>query len=85
MNLPSQIAEEMTELAEQIDQEVLWTRLVEMGWVPVSISRLQDNRHAVDITYWLEKHCCGAYEREGRNFLFEDSQDATLFTLRWMS
>jgi hypothetical protein len=37
MNLPSQIAEEMTELAEQIDQEVLWTRLVEMGWVPVSI------------------------------------------------
>jgi hypothetical protein len=85
MNLPSQIAEEMAELAEQMDQEVLWSRLVEMGWVLVSISRLQDNRHAVDITYWLEKHCRGAYEREGRNFLFEDSRDATMFTLKWMS
>jgi len=84
MNLPNQIAAEMTELAEQMKQEVLWRSLIEMGWSQVTLSRLQDNRHAVDITYWLEEHCQGAYEREGRDFLFEDSQDAVLFSLRWV-
>jgi hypothetical protein len=85
MNLPYQIAAEMAELAEQMDQEALWKKLTKVGWTQVMLSRLQDNRHAIDITYWLEEHCQGAYEREGRNFLFEDSQDATMFALRWMA
>jgi hypothetical protein len=84
MNLPYQIAAEMAELVEQMDQEALWKKLTEMGWTRVMLSRLQDNRHAVDITYWLEEHCQGAYEREGRDFMFKDSQDAVLFSLRWV-
>jgi hypothetical protein len=86
MNLPNQqIAEQGKKFAEQMDREVLWGMLTEIGWTRVMLSRLQDNRHAVDITYWLEENCQGAYEREGRDFLFEDSRDATMFTLRWMA
>jgi hypothetical protein len=70
---------------KEIDREVLWGMLTGMGWSRVMLSRLQDNRHAVDITYWLEENCQGAYERNGRDFLFENSQDATMFTLKWMA
>jgi hypothetical protein len=86
MNIQGVIMEEKSkELAREIDREVLWGMLTGMGWTRVMLSRLQDNRHAVDITYWLEEYCQGAYEREGRDFLFEDSRDATMFTLKWMA
>jgi hypothetical protein len=83
--LDQQVADQGKKIADQMDREVLWGMLTEIGWTRVMLSRLQDNRHAVDITYWLEEHCQGAYEREGRDFLFEDSRDATFFTLKWMA
>jgi hypothetical protein len=48
------------------------------------LDRLQDNNHAVDITYWLEENIKNPFERNGRDFLFEDSKDATMFILRWV-
>lgn len=69
------------ELKESIDWAVLCNLL---SWTPVELDRLQDNRHAVDITWWLEEYCSGAYHRSGRKFLFESEKDAVLFQLRWM-
>ena len=74
-----------TEIAREIDQEVLWGMLKEIGWTRVMIDRLQDNNHAIDITYWLTEHCQGAYERNGRDFIFEDKKDAVNFILRWVT
>ena len=86
MNIQGVIMEEKSkELAREIDREVLWGMLTGMGWTRVMLSRLQDNKHAIDITYWLEENCQGAYEREGRDFLFENTKDATMFTLKWMA
>ena len=86
MNIQGVIMEEKSkELAREIDREVLWGMLTGMGWTRVMLSRLQDNKHAINITYWLEEHCQGAYERNGRDFLFEHSKDATMFTLKWMA
>jgi hypothetical protein len=61
----------------------IWDRLQDLGWISVTIDRLQDNSYAVDITYWLKENCQGCYERHGRNFLFENNKDAVLFILRW--
>ena len=72
------------EMAREIDREILWGMLVGIGWHRVMLSRLQDNNHAVDITVWLKEHCLGAYERRGRDFIFEDSKDATMFIMKWM-
>jgi hypothetical protein len=72
------------ELAREIDREVLWGMLVGIGWHRVMIDRLQDNNHAIDITIWLTEYCTGAYERNGRDFLFEDSKDATMFIMKWL-
>ena len=59
--------------------------LEEQGWTSISISRLQDNRHAIDITYWLEENIKNNYRRNGRHFIFENSREAVLFMLRWGS
>ena len=68
----------------EIDKEVLWGMLKNLGWTRVLLDRLQDNKHAIDITYWLEENCRGAYERDGRDFLFENPKDASMFILKWV-
>ena len=66
------------------DREMLWSMLSTLGWTRVLLTRFQDNKHAVDISYWLEEYCKGKYERNGRDFLFEKSKDATMFILKWV-
>jgi hypothetical protein len=84
MNIEQDIINSMAkQMATDIDREVLWGMLQGIGWHRVMIPRFVDNNHVVDITYWLEATCNKAYERNGRDFLFEDSKDANWFALRW--
>jgi len=71
------------QISREIDREVLWGMLKEIGWTRVMIDRFQDNRHAVDITYWLEERCKGSVERNGADFIFELESDAVNFILTW--
>jgi len=71
------------DMAREIDREVLWGIFEGIGWTRFKISRLTDNNHAVDISYWLDENCKGKFERNGAEFLFEDSKDAVLFMMRW--
>lgn len=71
-------------MAEEIDREILWGMLQGMGWTRVMLPQLNDNMHAIDISYWLEGNCQGNYERHGRDFLFENPKDASHFILRWV-
>jgi hypothetical protein len=80
-NMIEQMAKRM---ANEIDREVLWGMLKEIGWTRVMIPRLIDNDHAIDITYWLEENCKKAFERNGRDFIFEDKKDAVNFILAWV-
>ena len=71
------------EMQQEIDREVLWGMLQGIGWTRVMLPRLIDNNHAIDIRYWLKENCKNAYERSGRDFIFEDAKDANWFILRW--
>ena len=71
------------EMAREIDREVLWGMLKDLGWRRVMLDRFTDNMHAVDITHWLSLHCKHAFERSGADFIFESEVDAVNFTLRW--
>jgi hypothetical protein len=71
------------DMAREIDREVLWGLFEGLGWTRFKISRLTDNNHAIDITNWLSDNCKGTFERNGAEFLFEDSKDAVLFMMRW--
>ena len=70
-------------MAREIDREVLWGMLQGIGWTRVMIPTMGDAYMAVDIITWLEDNCKHAYERNGRDFIFEDQKDATWFILRW--
>jgi hypothetical protein len=84
MTLEEEIANKAaSEMAREIDREVLWGLFEGIGWTRFKISRLTDNNHAIDITNWLSDNCKGQFERNGAEFLFEDSKDAVLFMLRW--
>jgi len=71
------------EMQQEIDKEILWGMLKELGWHRVMIDPFRNNQHAVDIVIWLEDHCQGSYERHGRDFIFENDQDAVNFILKW--
>lgn len=83
-NIEQEIADKLgDEMAREIDREVLWGMLKGIGWTRVMLDRFQDNNHAVDITLWLEENIKNPFERNGRDFIFENDKDAVLFILRW--
>lgn len=71
------------QMAQDIDREVLWGMLQGIGWCRVMLPTLGNGEQAVDIIVWLENNCKNAYERNGRDFIFENQKDATWFILRW--
>jgi hypothetical protein len=84
MNIQEEILNQAgKEMAREIDREVLWGMLKDLGWRRVMLDRFTDNNHAVDITYWLEANCKNPFERSGADFIFESEVDAVNFTLRW--
>jgi hypothetical protein len=84
MNMQEEILEELgTKMQSAVDREILWGILIGMGWTRVKLSRFVDNHHAIDISYWLDEHVKNPFEREGADFIFENSQDALVFILRW--
>ena len=83
-DLEKEIIEELgTKMQSEMDREILWGMLKNVGWTRVNLDRFTDNSRAVDITYWLEEHCNHAFERRGADFIFESEVDAVNFTLRW--
>ena len=71
------------QMANDIDREVLWGMLQGIGWTRVMIPTLGSRQQTIDILIWLEENCKDAYERNGRDFIFEDKRDANWFVLRW--
>jgi hypothetical protein len=71
-------------MQEDIDREILWGMLTGIGWTRIMLPGLIDNNHAIDITHWLASNCKGNFERRGRDFLFENPNDASYFILRWV-
>jgi hypothetical protein len=78
------LAAKAKEMQIEMDREILWGMLEGMGWRRVMVSRFQDNTHAIDITMWLEENVKNPFERNGRDFLFENEKDAVNFILRWV-
>ena len=84
MNIEDEMIERAgKQMAQDIDREVLWGMLQGIGWTRVMIPTMGDAYRAVDIITWLEDNCKHAYERNGRDFIFEDTKDANWFILRW--
>jgi hypothetical protein len=84
MNIEEEMIEQAgKQMAQDIDREILWGMLQGIGWTRVMIPTMGDAYRAVDIIVWLENNCKSSYERNGRDFIFEDTKDANWFILRW--
>lgn len=84
MNLEKEIINELGEkMLSDVDKEILWGMLVKLGWTRVMLDRFTDNHHAIDITYWLKENIKNPFERNGRDFIFENDRDAVNFILKW--
>lgn len=78
------IEAKVKEMQQEIDREVLWGMLKELGWVRVNLSNETAMVYATRISEWLIQNCQGSYERHRSDFIFEDSRDATMFILKWV-
>lgn len=84
MNLQDEMIKRASEsIMRDVDFEMFAEAMQQNGWHYIELDRLQDNRHAVDITHWLAETCPGKYRRNGRKFLFKDTADAVMFKLKW--
>ena len=85
MSLAEQMLDEKAEeLKRDMDREVLWTMLKEIGWIRVMLSSETAMVNATAIKEWLEVNCKKSYEKHRQDFLFEDNKDAVNFILRWL-
>ena len=83
-NLEKEILDELgTKMQSEMDREILWGMLKNLGWRRVMLDRFTDNMHAVDITHWLKANCKNPFERSGADFIFESEVDAVNFIMRW--
>ena len=75
------------EVPEQLDTDIGWLMLTrslcQQGWTCVDLDRFENNQQAVDMQHWAEENCAGKYHSLGRHWIFEHSEDAVLFRLKW--
>lgn len=84
MTLEEEIAESIAkDISKEIDEGIMVTMLVEIGWILVEFHHTEiiqiDN-----INSWLLANCSGQYRRLNKYYVFENSQDAEWFILRWL-
>lgn len=70
-------------LREEIDWEILSDLLVECGWSKVQLSNKFLPVTGVELHEWREKNLTGSWKAHGSTWLFENQNDAVIFTLRW--
>jgi hypothetical protein len=70
-------------LREEIDREIIReieiNHLVSCGWTKVSL----DHPFPSDVDAWVRDNVQGGSRRYHSTWLFESSEDAVLFKLRW--
>lgn len=86
MTLEEEIAEQAAvAMSREVDREILWGMLKDLGWTRVLLPPFTSNKQAVDIRTWTEDNCTQGWECSGRDYIFEDQKEAHWFMLRWLS
>lgn len=70
------------DMSRSIDFEILAGMLKEFGWVEHIIEPWYRANHSV--TSWCEQTIKGEWTHLNNRFLFESTQDANWFALRWL-
>ena len=71
------------QIQAQIDREILFDILIECGWSKIALTSEWSLVSAADLHQWCEQNLTGKYQADENIWLFEKSQDAIQFALRW--
>lgn len=84
MGLEEEIAAQISkDIQEAIDAEFVADILVACGWTKVrNPNQFKDNK-PIEAAAWLAKNCVDEYKVLPGCWLFRNSKDATMFTLKW--
>ena len=74
-----------TAIAEEIDWEILCDLMAQVGWHKVTASTQYSTDDYTVIKEWLNENIKGDYKCRFNTWIFERSEDAMWFTLRWSS
>ncbi len=84
-DLVERIQEEQSKmLMQEIDREVLWGMLQEIGWSRVMLPWPVTMDTLKEIHTWVDENTKGGHQRSRNDFLFENDDDAMWFKLRWL-
>jgi len=76
------------EMIRAIDDDVEYWLLVNCSnWTGIKLSHITNPSNMIVSNYnnWLKQNCIGKYKIcGGSQIAFEDSKDATLFSLKWL-
>lgn len=85
MNLEDEIAQGLSkQIAQEIDFELLTDVLIACGWTKIVLPSKWLPVSGVGIHEWREKNLTGKYKAHENVWLFEKSEDAVVFSLRWL-
>lgn len=87
MNIPDEIMNQAArEFAAELDWEVMSGIMITTGWTKVTVNfgPLMTESQAHEIKEWTREHCKGQIKSRNKTWLFEKSEDAIMFTLRWV-
>ena len=78
------IADEMAnQIKEEIDREILFDMLEQFGWTRIVLSSKWLPVSGIELHEWRVKNLTGHYKAHDNVWMFEKSQDALIFSLRW--
>lgn len=84
-DLQQQMLDEQAKvLAREIDREVLWGMLTELGWHRITFDWPRTTEELEEIKLWTQKNSKGSYEVHRADYIFENEQDANWFKIRWL-
>ena len=85
MNLEDEIVKTLSkEIAKGIDFEILTTILVDScGWTKVELPNKFLSASGIELHEWRKKNLTGNWKAHENVWLFEKSEDAVIFSLRW--
>jgi|LauGreDrversion4_2_1035121.scaffolds.fasta_scaffold1765060_2 hypothetical protein len=86
MNLQDEILEKISkEMAGEIDFSLLADALVACGWTRVILEKGALPCTGPELHEWRERNLTGEWRAHNRVWLFENSKDALIFTLKWVT
>jgi len=85
MSLEDEIKDNLSRaIQEEIDRELMFDLLASIGWTKVVLSNKFFPVPNREFYEWSRKNLTGQYKAHENLWVFEKSEDAAIFMLRWV-